>query len=64
MEKSEVQIHSTEPLGRLMADRAGHGGVFLVGGAAAAAGLLIALYFRSVGAEGAGTGIEVTRLRN
>lgn len=40
----------TGPLAGLMADRAGYGSVFLVGGAAAAAGLLIALYFRSAGA--------------
>jgi MFS family permease len=36
----------TGPLGGLLADWAGYGSVFVIGGAAAAAGLLIALYLR------------------
>jgi MFS family permease len=36
----------TGPLAGLLADRAGYGSVFLIGGGAAAVGLLIALYLR------------------
>jgi MFS family permease len=44
----DVAYGLTGPVAGLLADRAGYGSVFLIGTIAAAAGLVIALYLRSV----------------
>lgn len=44
----DIAYGLTGPVAGLLADRAGYGSVFLIGAAAAAAGLLVALYLRAM----------------
>ena len=49
----DLAYGATGPVAGLLADRAGYGSVFLIGGAAAGAGLLIALNLLRIGYGGA-----------